>query len=284
MLGAAIGLGFIFGPAIGGLTSLYDFTEHFPDWVAWGVNPFSAPALAAFALAAVNFLWALTHLPETLPPERRGQRSHRRSVNPLVLFGPAAAGSRVARVNLVYFAAFLAFGAVEFTLVFLAVERFDYKPTQNAWMFVYVGLLIALVQGGAIRRLAPRFADRTLALAGLIVIAPGFAITGIAQTQTALYVGLTFMAVGSALIVPSLSSLVSHYTSSERQGLALGTFRSAGSLARAVGPLIGSLLYWRLGSQTPYLMATAFLVVPTVLLLALPPPGRAGDGARAGGS
>lgn len=272
LLGAAIGLGFILGPAIGGLTSLIDLTEHLPAWTAWGVNPFSAPALAALALASTNFLWAFLRLPETLPVERRGQRTHRRSVNPLVMFGAKSAGSRVARVNLIYFTAFLAFAAIEFTLVFLAVERFDYTIRQNAWMFVYVGLVIALVQGGAIRALAPRFGDRSLALAGHVVIAPGFALTGVATTQLQLYLGLTFMSVGSALIVPALSALVSHYAPADRQGFALGTFRSVGSLARALGPLIGSVLYWRLGSRFPYLAATAFLLLPTLLTLTLPRP------------
>jgi len=272
LLGAAIGLGFILGPAIGGLCSLYDFAARFPAWTAWGVNPFSAPALAAFALAALNFLWAAARLPETLPPERRGRRSHRRSVNPFVMFGARSLGAPVARVNLIYFAAFLAFAAVEFTLVFLAVERFDYTPRENAWMFVYVGLLIALVQGGAVRALAPRFGDRSLALAGQVLIAPGFALIGLASTQLALYAGLSFTALGSALIVPSLSALVSRYAPPDRQGFALGTFRSVGSLARALGPLMGSVCYWRLGSRSPYLAATAFLLLPAVLTLALPHP------------
>jgi MFS family permease len=276
MLGASIGVGFIFGPAIGGLSSLLDLSELLPGWTAWGVNPFSAPALAAFVLAAFNWTWAATHLPETLPPERRGLHTRRRSINPLVMFGARAAGARVARVNLIYFAAFLAFAAIEFTLVFLAVERFQYTPTENAWMFVYVGVLIALVQGGAIRALAPRFGDRSLALAGHVLIAPGFAVTGYATTQVQLYVGLTFMAIGSALIVPALSALVSRYAADEVQGFALGTFRSAGSLARALGPLVGAGLYWRLGSTSPYLAATVFLLLPIVLTLALPRPQAAG--------
>jgi len=161
VLGAAIGLGFVFGPALGGLSALVDLREHWPGGVALGLNPFSAPALVAFALAALNFLWALARFPETLPPERRGQHRSERSANPLVLFaGLPDLGVR--RANLLYFLYMVAFSAAEFTLVFLAVDRFAYTPRQNAWMFVYVGVLIALVQGGLVRRLAPRAGERRL--------------------------------------------------------------------------------------------------------------------------
>jgi MFS family permease len=273
LLGAGIGLGFILGPAIGGLTANYDLSKVWVEGAAWGVNPFSAAALAALVLSAFNFLWAVLRLPETLSAENRGRSSdHRRSANPLVLFGAGAAGGRVARVNLIYFLAFLAFGAAEFTLVFLAVERFDYTPRQNAIMFVFVGLLIALVQGGAIRRLAPRYGDRRLAVAGHVLIAPSFVLVGLARTQLVLYAGLFLMALGSALIVPSLSALASRYAPPERQGLALGGFRSVGSLARAVGPLIGGILFWRLGSATPYLVGAALVIVPTCMALGLPDP------------
>lgn len=272
LLGAGIGLGFIFGPAIGGLTAQFDLTGAWDGAQAMGVNPFSAPALAAFALALVNVAWAAARLPETLAPERRGAASHRRSVNPLVLFGSGSAGARVARVNLIYFLAFAAFGAAEFTLVFLAVERFGYTPRDNAWMFVFVGLTIALVQGGAIRRLAPRYGDRRLAVAGQALILPSFVLVGLAQGSGTLYLGLFLMAVGSALIVPSLSALVSRYAPPERQGLALGSFRSVGSLARALGPLVGGVLYWRLGSASPYLAAAVVVLLPAWLSLGLAEP------------
>lgn len=272
VLGAGIGLGFIFGPAIGGMTAHVDLAQAWPGAAAWGVNPFSAAALAAFVLSLANLLWAVTHLPETLPPERRGTSAHVRSVDPRVLFGSAAAGARVARVNLIYFLAFAAFGAAEFTLVFLAVERFGYTARDNAWMFVFVGLSIALVQGGAIRRLAPRYGDRRLALAGQALIVPSFVVIGLARSPGVLYLGLFLMAVGSALIVPSLSALASRYAPPERQGLALGSFRSVGSLARALGPLAGGILYWRLGSASPYLAAAALALLPAWLSLGLEEP------------
>lgn len=275
VVGAAIGLGFIFGPAIGGAAAKLDLAQLYPQWTIVGINPFSAPALAAFILAGANLLWAAWKLPETLPPERRGARPQQRTVNPLAMFSARAHGADLARVNWVYFAAFLAFAAAEFTLVFLAVERFHFTHGQNAAMFVYVGLWIAGVQGGALRALAPRFGDRTLALAGHVLVAPAFLLVGLAGSVLTLYAGLTLMAVGSALIVPALSALASRFAPAGRQGFALGAFRSVGSLSRALGPILGSVLYWRFGSQVPYLAAAAFLVLPFLVLATVRAPKRA---------
>lgn len=270
MMGASIGLGFIFGPAIGGLSSQWDLLGSWPAGEAFGLNPFSAPALAAFSLALINLVWALARFPETHPAERRGREQQERSANPLTLFtGIAAPGVR--RVNLVYFLFFVAFSAIEFTLVFLVVERFGYTPTDNAWMFVYVGVIIAVVQGGFLRRLAPRYGDKPLALFGIGVVAPGFALIGAATGGTMLYVGLAFMAVGSAFVMPTLSALCSRYAPAASQGKALGTLRSCGALARSVGPAVGGVLFWSLGSQGPYYLGAAFVILPLTLALALPP-------------
>ena len=181
------------------------------------------------------------------------------------------------RTSWTYFTYFLAFSAMEFTLTFLAFERFSgpgdtdpWTERDNMWMFVFVGLLIALVQGGVVRRLVPRMGEKKLALAGLVLTLPGLLLVGLAGGVSTLYAGLAFMAVGSGLAMPTLSALVSRYAPSERQGLALGSFRSAGALSRAVGPILGGLLYWKLGSAAPYYAGTVFLLLPVLLAFGLP--------------
>jgi MFS family permease len=178
----------------------------------------------------------------------------------------------VRRTNLVYFAFGVAFSAAEFTLVFLAVERFGYTPRENAWMFVYVGLLIALVQGGLVRRLGPRLGELRLVRGGLVLVAVSLAVLAFAGTQPLLYLALGLMAVGSAFVIPCLSSLVSRYAPTDRQGQALGTFRSLGALARAVGPALGGVLYWQLTSRGPYLVGAVLLLLPLFLVLGLARP------------
>ena len=272
MLGASIGLGFIVGPAFGGIASYVDLSQTWPSLVPMGVNPFSAAAGIALLISVVNLLMAFTRFPETRPPEARASGSTvHRTANPLKLFkGISAPG--VQRVNLLSFFFLTAFAAMEFTLVFLTVERFSYTPRNNAAMFIFIGLVIALVQGGMVRRMAPKYGERKLALMGLLAVAPGFVVVGVGASTTMLYLGLFLMALGSALIAPSTSALVSMYAPSDQQGLALGVFRSMGSLSRALGPIVGGALYWRFGASTPYVASACFLLLPVLLAAQLPAP------------
>lgn len=281
IVGMAIGLGFLFGPALGGLASTVVLGAPAPG-EAWNaglaLNPFSMAALISLALGLVNLVGVATRFQETLPPERRGQGRSTHTVNPLgrlvQLRDPG-----VPRTNLVYFLFVTVFAAMEFTLTFLAVERFAYSPRDNAWMFVFVGLVVAFVNGGVVRRLAPRLGEKRLVLTGLALLIPGFGLIAAADGQGVFFAGLGCMAVGSALAMPCLSALVSRYAPEERQGFVLGTFRSLGALSRALGPLLGGVLYWTRGSAAPYAVGALLLLVPLFLALGLPPiQARAGDG------
>jgi len=274
VLGAGIGLGFVVGPALGGLAAGWSRSL---DWSALGpgLNPFSGCAALALLLSLVNLAWAARRFPETntnreaLPPAPHIKRHPLRSLRAIDRPG-------VRRASGSYFLYQIAFAAMEFTLVFLAVERLGYSERQNAWMFVFVGLLMVAVQGGAIRHLVPRLGERRLGLAGMALTPPGLLLVGAAGSSLTLYLGLTLLALGSALVMPCYSSLVSRYCPEERQGLALGIFRSLGSAARAVGPLLGGILYWRFGSWGPYYVGAVVILVPLALSLGLPPvPGEA---------
>ncbi len=273
VIGIAVGLGFVLGPALGGLAHRYlDVLGTLgPDAASYGVNPFSGPALVALLLALLNFAWAAARFPET-------RSAH--AVEPGALrakLAPFAALREIARpgvttANLVYLTYAIAFAAMEFTLVFLAAERLGFGPLQNAWMFVFIGLTIAFVQGGFVRRMAPKMGERKLCRIGLILLIPGFLLTGAAGTVPMLYAGLFLLAAGSALEMPTLSALVSLYASDQHQGLALGSFRSMGALSRAIGPLLGAGLYWSLAPWAPYYLGAAFLLIPLMLTAKLPDP------------
>lgn len=266
MIGAAFGLGFIFGPALGGLLSTVDLSK---TLALPGVNPFSMAALAALVLAVINFVWVLLRFGETLDEGRRGKARSGRSINPVKLFKPMPFPG-VTTTNLVYFLFLLGFAGMEFTLVFLARDRFGYTPLENTYLFLFTGVLIALVQGGVVRRLAPALGEKKLTLAGLLILEPGLVLVGLASSSAMLYGGLALLATGSALATPGLSALVSLYAPDERQGEALGVFRSLGSLARAIGPLVAAFLYWKLGSKAPYLGGALLMVLPVVLGMTLP--------------
>jgi len=269
MIGAAFGLGFILGPAIGGMLSGFDLT----DAGLPGLNRFSAPALAALGLSIWNLVWVKFRLPETLSREQRGTSiGHTRSFNPVRLFSGHNLPEGVSDTNLVFFLYQTAFAGMEFTLVFLAKERLGYKPHQMMWIFIFVGLLIALVQGGVVRRLAPRLGERRLVRIGLAMLVPGLLIVGWAPSVYPFYGGLALLAIGSALVSPCLSALVSLYTPSNRQGEVLGVFRSVGALSRAIAPVIAGLVFWKLGSQWPYYGSALVMLAPLLLSARLPAP------------
>ena len=271
IIGIAFGLGFIVGPGIGGLFAKINLLEIAPALGKFGVNPFSVPALVSFALALINLVWVSRSFKETLPPEKRGQTPPERKGLPIFhLFQTPSAATR--RTNLVYLIYMLAFSGMEFTLSFLAVERFKFSPAQNGGMFVFIGFVLILVQGGIVRRLAGPVGEKRLALAGIACGIAAFLVLAIALNLGLFFGALALMAFSIGLASPTLNALVSLYTKEEEQGAALGVFRSAGSLARAIGPLLAAFVYFIYGSKSAYLFGAIIVVVPLILALKLPKP------------
>lgn len=279
-VGAAIGLGFVLGPALGALSYAYvDVLKHFPTWESLGVNPFSSAAAVSLGLALLNWVLVAARLPETLDRSKATERAGAFGFLRVKELGDAA----LLRTHLVYLVYMILFSAMEFTLVFLTTDRLLYGPSENAWMFVFIGLVIALVQGGVVRRRAEKVGEKRMATLGLVLVIPGFVLVGLVPdggggaSGTQLFGGLFLLATGSAMVMPCLSALVSRYAHEGRQGLAQGTFRSMGSLARALGPFLGGLAYWSLSSSSPYLLGALFMLLPLALVARLPAPAPAAD-------
>lgn len=269
IIGIAFALGFILGPAIGGIFSTIDLTKMYPSLVAWGVNPFSVPALVAFLLSVLNTYLVVKNFKETLPEDKREVHTERTS-NIKELFKPLPYKG-VNLTNLTNFLFISIFSGMEFTLTFLAFERLGYGPLDNAYLFVFIGVILALVQGGYVRRKAHSVGEKKLVLRGLFLIIPGLIAIAFTKSPLLLYVGLFFLAVGSAIIIPCLTALVSLYTPHENQGKSIGIFRSLGALGRVVGPIFASLIYWKWGSAVPYFLGSALLSIPILMVWFLPP-------------
>ena len=271
IIGIAFGLGFIVGPGIGGLFAKINLLEIAPSLGQFGVNPFSVPALVSFALALTNLIWVARSFKETLPTEKRGKvNSDRKSVPVFRMFKSRCPETR--RTNLVYLLYMLAFSGMEFTLTFLAVERFQFSPAQNGGMFVFIGFVLILVQGVIVRRLAGPVGEKRLAVTGIACGIAAFLILAVALNLGLFFGALALMAFSIGLVSPTLSALVSLYTKEEEQGAALGVFRSAGSLARAIGPLLAAFAYFAYGSKSAYLFGAVIVILPFILALKLPKP------------
>lgn len=271
MIGMAFGLGFIVGPAIGGLATLWNpaATEAATATGLWGLHPFSLPAIFALGLSLLNWIWIWRSLPETHTPGSP-EPSPTRGWIPFRHLASHAAAHAV----LVYFLHLIAFSAMEFTLTFLAVERLAYSPRQLTLLFVFIGLILAFTQGWFVRRYAHRIGEVKLVLTGLLLGTLGLFALGAAETVFAFYAGLGLLGAGIGMTSPGLSALVSLYSPAGRQGAQMGAFRSAGALARAIGPLLGAALFWSLGSQWAYALGGVGLVVSLFVALFLPNPSR----------
>lgn len=264
-VGIAFAFGFIFGPALGGICSLLDLSAVYPSLIKYGINPFSTPALLAAALSLINLIFIASRFEETLPQDKRKVVTNKRVINPFKLLKPLPY-ENVNLTNYSYFIYITAFSGMEFTLTFLALERLSYSSMDNAYMFIFIGLLIAFTQGGYVRRKAHDVGEKKMAIQGMISVIPGLLIIAFANSSALLYLGLFFLAVGSAMTIPTLTSLVSLYTPAQEQGHSLGIFRSLGSLGRVFGPAIASIIYWKWGSHIPYVLGAISLIIPIVVL------------------
>lgn len=270
IIGIAFGLGFIVGPGVGGLCAKLNLLEHYPALESVGVNPFSVPALVSLILALLNLGWVAARFKETLPAEKRGRADQASSIAVLRMFKRPR--PQVLRTNLVYLIYMLAFSGMEFTLTFLAVERFQFSPAQNGGMFVFIGFVLILVQGGIVRRLAHPVGEKRLAVIGIACGMSAFLLLSSALKLGLFFTALALLAISIGLVSPTLSALVSLYSKEAEQGAALGVFRSVGSLARAIGPLLAALVYFAYGSNSAYLFGAAIVLLPLIIALKLPSP------------
>lgn len=272
IIGVAFGLGFIVGPGIGGLLAKINLLDYYPSLERLGINPFSVPALVSFLLAIINLIWVNKSFQETLPPEKRSDRSEHKRFPVLQLF--KSTSPQTARINWIYLIYMLAFSGMEFTLSFLAVERFLFTPAQNGGMFVFIGFVLILVQGVIVRRLANPVGEKVLAIAGIFCGLNAFLALSAATSLGFFFAGLGLMALSVGLTSPTLSALISLYTKEAEQGAALGVFRSAGSLARAIGPLLAAFVFFAYGSKSAYFFGGLIIILPLLLAFKLPKPNK----------
>jgi len=160
-------------------------------------------------------------------------------------------------INRIHFAYLFVFSGMEFTLPFLAFDKFNFTYTQQGKLFGFLGILSVLVQGGYVRRSneAGKLVAQGMGACLLGLLALGL-VARIGGGETALYVGVTFLAFASATVVSCLTALLT-LTVDQGQGAALGRFRSYGQLGRAFGPVVACGAYWGLGPSTCYFLGAA---------------------------
>ena len=274
LVGAAFGLGLVTGPGVGAITAQLNLLEHMPALARIGVNPFSVPALFALGLSVANLFWIRARFAETRAPRSLDDAGSER---PVRLRNPLRAARElksplVRRINMVGFTFALAFCAMEFAITFLGAERFGFSAKENGIMLAFLGVCSILTQGLLVRKLLKNGNEVAVLSAGLICAATGFVTTGLAPSVPLLYAGLAILAVGSGLVNPSTSGLISLFSAADEQGHTLGIFRSLGSLARAITPVLAGIVFWMMGSAVVFLAGAALALGAWWVSRTLPDP------------
>lgn len=253
LLGAAFGLGFILGPALGG---------------AFSTLGLAAPAFAAAMLSLLSAVLGFFVLPESLPFERRIHMPfHVRELNPFGAIADLARRVEVGTLLLASVAFNLAFSGMTAIITVFVIERFAAQPLDIAALFTVGGVISVVTQAGFVYRMAPRLGERRLAIAGLSMLLIGYISVPLAPALWTLYPITALSWVGNALVLPTLTALVANRVAEQEQGTAAGVNTALTSLTSAIGPIAAGVAYDQVAPQAPY-WACAVCVAYAAFLIA----------------
>lgn len=255
LVGAAFGLGFIAGPAIGGALSQFGY---------------AVPGFFAAALCFANAGAAVFHLPESLSPELRARAASRGSAG---LLGRLRLAVRFARspaigtLMAIFLIATFVFAA--FTTVFplwLGVEL-SYDARHAGYLMAYLGLVMAVLQGRLLGPLARRFRERRLLVAGTSILVAAYSLLPLSGALWVLLATLALVAFGTGLNWPTLTSLASQYTQLDMQGSILGVMQSLSALGRMLGAIWAGWVFGTWSPAAPFLLCAGLMALAATLAI-----------------
>jgi len=257
-VGAALSLGFIVGPMVGGLLGGADAASATLLW----------PGLAAASVCLIALIGAFFFLKESLPPEKRAVA--RKAGDPAAGgggFRQVVQRPVLAQLLAVGFLAYLAMAAFETNFPFWAGDRFGWGPRQIGLSFTYLAVLVVTTQGLLVGPLVLRFGEKRLLIAGLTSYVFGLLVMTQSLFWGVMLFGITFTTTGSALYMTTMNSLVSKQAGESERGLVIGTFNTASWFGRALGPgMIALLGIAGLGRDAP-LFAAALILLPCIYIV-----------------
>lgn len=250
LIGAAFGLGFVFGPAIGGLLAY------------WGhqINPetFFDTSFSSFWVAGIcfaNFLFGLKFLKESLRPEVSNRQPQHKSGRFQHLFKQMKLQT-VGPLMLTYLLLSLSMAAMESCLILYMADYYKWGVQQTSLGFAFIGVMMVLTQGFLVRKVIPLYGERRVLLFGVFVFA--FGMSGLVWGSNLATLGITIglLAIGIGLSNPSILGSISLLSPVDQQGVTMGVTQSLSSLGRIIGPVVGGALY-SFKPTAPFATATA---------------------------
>ncbi|QQS40876.1 MAG: MFS transporter [Acidobacteriota bacterium] len=254
LFGAAFGLGFVFGPAIGGILSRY------------GIH---VPFLFAAGLTFANAIALYFVLPESLKEEDRNKEASRNRFGEMF---ESLRDSRFSVLAMLYFLLVTSFSIMTASFALYTLFRFGYDAEANGYLFAFIGVLAVVFQGWMFGKLAHRFGEAWLVVIGSFILGAGFFVLPYIGPDfgglTWLLIVIGFFALGNSLSSPGLMSLASKVASEREQGKALGLMQSGASLARAIGPAVaGVLLNNAVGKLDDWTILRTFWTAAIIMFL-----------------
>ncbi|MBV0925613.1 MFS transporter [Halomicroarcula limicola] len=286
-IGAAFGLGFIFGPGIGAVLS-FDATVAAVDSVvpaAVPINRFSLPSFAAAAASLCGVVVASLFLPESRAPSADTDAASAERPSAIAQLRAAIAAPGLRELLSAFFLVSFAFSGVQIMFVPYVADVYGYTAAQSALLLTYIGVLAVITQGVLVGRLTARYRPVTLSLAGTALLVGSIGALPFSRTLGLVFPNLTSLTpfltpellgllailtvlpVGNGILSVTLTALVSQRASAELQGSAFGVTQGAGSLARTVGPPVMGGLYAAVGYWSPFVVGS-LLLVPVAVLVA----------------
>ncbi|XP_062991962.1 major facilitator superfamily domain-containing protein 10 [Elgaria multicarinata webbii] len=270
MIGVAFSLGFTLGPMLGAYLAME--TENGELFYVR-----SATFAVIFAITDLAFIFIL--LPETLPKEKRmssvicGFKSAGGLINPWALFQFSAVSQGMETpskenlkiLGLVYFLYLFLFSGLEYTLSFLVHQHFQFSSMEQGKMFFFIGITMAVIQGGYTRQIKPGN-ELKIVKRAIMLSAPAFLLIGWSGNVIVLSTGLVLYSFAAAVVVPCLSAVVSGYGLASQKGTVMGILRSLGALARTVGPIVSATVYWLAGAEICFSVCAFLFLLPFILL------------------
>ena len=245
LIGAAFGIGFITGPALGGFL---------------GRNGnYAAPAFAAAVISFIALILTFVMLPESRTPAMRAEVRKPRIID-VAGFREALGMGQLGVLLLVFFVFNFAQASFQSMFALFALNRLNFGAQETGYVLAYVGVLAVILQGGAIGPIVKRFGERTTTRAGLLLASFGLAASAWAPTWPLLLAALAPLSVGLSIATPSLNSLLTKESPNGATGRILGLSQSVAALARVLGPLAAGLAFNYLGVPAPFLLAAVLLV------------------------
>ncbi|MEE6249690.1 MAG: MFS transporter [Bdellovibrionota bacterium] len=259
LIGAAFGMGFVFGPFIGGIFG--DIGRSLGTEAPFGLN-FSA--LIASGICFLNFFCAIKILKESLTPEMRQNLPKRSSrVKQISRFVTKPLLGSLLFTTLL---STVAMAHMESTMFLFVKEQFDWSLSFASYGFAYIGLMMVFTQGYLIRKWMPKYGERKLLVIGLIMSVIGMAGISFTTGVWSMLVVQTILALGYGLLNPSLLGSISLSGEANEQGQLMGVNQSMSALGRIIGPAAGGFVYQAIGKTSPYIVAASLFFLALIFI------------------